>query len=111
MFKSRTLLIFLLALAFLLRSAAALSMQVDMAFAVNKAAAMQNAAPPCHTDSSTADTSDRTSSTACELCCTPIVLPGNIALQLATPHYIAPVAVLFNSLPADAQRPAKPPLV
>jgi hypothetical protein len=61
--------------------------------------------------SEAADASEPASAAACAVCCTALALPSRPTLHLARQPHPAPTAALFNSLPAPAQRPAKPPLV
>jgi hypothetical protein len=61
--------------------------------------------------SEVADASEPASAAACAVCCTALALPSRPTLHLARQPHPAPTAALFNSLPAPAQRPAKPPLV
>lgn len=105
-----------LALALLLRSAAGLAMQIDMAYRMMHAAAPMaatQAVPPCHEAMQGADASASNAADAghCSLCCMAVALPSTTLFTFLPIEYPAPTAALFLSLPAPAQRPAKPPLV
>ncbi len=115
-----------LVFALLLRSAAGLTMQIEMVYGIAQARATQQAVPPCHlamqnmdapltdgvspTPSNNAAT-NTTESSGCSLCCVLAVMPSAPLFVLNPVQYPAPTAALFNSLPAAAQRPTKPPLV
>jgi hypothetical protein len=123
LFNPRPFLIAFLALALLLRSAAGLAMQIDMAYGMLQAnTAATKAAPPCHEamqsmnpspamDMSDMNGSNTADSSACSLCCVAAAISSHLVFTFLANTYPAPTAALFNSLPAPAQRPAKPPLV
>ncbi len=136
LFKNKFFLIGLV-LAMLLRSTAGLAMQIDMAYlAMNNPVKMQVAKvlPACHTAMQTASLAvnlevnmgenvgsrgigaDAPSNlnpepSACALCCIAATMPSETVFAIFPTQHLAPTAVLFNNLPAPAQRPAKPPLV
>lgn len=47
----------------------------------------------------------------CGQCCMTAALPSQFTFDLPLAQHAAPSALLFNNLPAIAQRPSKPPLV
>jgi hypothetical protein len=106
-----------LSLCLLMQVSAGMAMQVDMVFAAQASAAdsMPSAQtmPPCHTDgaANAALDSSSASHSHCSQCCVPALIPSVLRFPSIAAVHSAPIAVLFNSLPAPAQRPAKPPLV
>jgi hypothetical protein len=106
-----------LALCLLMQVNAGMAMQVNMVFAAKVSNTLQahstQAMPPCHTDGAQIVSQD--SSTVqhhhCSQCCVPALIPAVVTFKSVSTVHPAPVAALFNSLPAPAQRPVKPPLV
>ena len=106
----------LLALALLLRSAAGLAMQIDMAYGMMHAAAPMattQVVPPCHEamQGAEASASNAADASHCSLCCMAVALQSTTVFTFLPIEYPAPITALFLSLPAPAQRPTKPPLV
>jgi hypothetical protein len=106
-----------LALCLLMQVSAGMAMQVDIVFAAKFSNTLQahsaHTMPPCHTDGTQIVSQD--SSTVqhnhCSQCCVPALIPAVVTVTPVSTSHPVPVAALFNSLPAPAQRPAKPPLV
>jgi hypothetical protein len=113
----RKLLTAFLALCLLMQVSAGMAMQVDIVFAAQASAtdSMHSAqtVPPCHSDgaANTALDSSSANHSHCSQCCVSALIPTVLHFPSIAAVHSAPIAVLFNSLPAPAQRPAKPPLV
>jgi hypothetical protein len=135
--RKRPLFIVLIVIALLARSAAAFAMQMGGFYFLNptfnqtlntKQATASVTHQPlhhCHGVSSTSPITAPSSLIAnavdsagtqkchsdCGQCCVPALL-SQITPYVTTQHtLLAPMTVLFNSLPAPSQRPAKPPIV
>lgn len=101
------------ALCLLMQISAGMAMQVDMIYGMMKsnAATQTQVLSPCHEALNDVGSSNVADVSACSLCCMAVALPNVMVSSVLPIQHPVPIAVLFNNLPADAQRPAKPPLV